>query len=191
VALTNLKEICEEHLKGHYEIEVIDLFVNPQLASGEQILAVPTLVRRLPEPNQKNHRRPLEQRNGSSWDWIYVNGDGISMALNARSLRAAAELAAQSAAAERYVLRLYITGMTPRSARAVRNLQAICDEYLEGRYDLEVIDIYQQPVLTKGEQIIAAPTLIKKLPLPMRRIIGDMSNRERVLLGLDLVRSIA
>ena len=64
VALTNLKEICEEHLKGHYEIEVIDLFVNPQLASGEQILAVPTLVRRLPEPNQKNHRRPLEQGTG-------------------------------------------------------------------------------------------------------------------------------
>jgi circadian clock protein KaiB len=79
--------------------------------------------------------------------------------------------------------------MTARSARAVRNLQSICDEYLEGRYDLEVIDIYQQPVLVKGEQIIAAPTLIKKLPLPMRRIIGDMSNRERVLLGLDLVRS--
>ena len=86
-----------------------------------------------------------------------------------------------------YVLRLYVTGMTPRSARAVKNLQAICDEYLAGRYDLEVVDIYQQPVLTKGEQIIAAPTLIKKLPLPMRRIIGDMSNRDRVLLGLDLV----
>jgi circadian clock protein KaiB len=79
--------------------------------------------------------------------------------------------------------------MTPRSARAVKNLRAVCDEYLDGRYDLEVIDIYQQPVLTRGEQIIAAPTLIKKLPLPMRRIIGDMSNRERVLLGLDLVRS--
>jgi circadian clock protein KaiB len=88
-----------------------------------------------------------------------------------------------------YVLRLYVTGMTPRSERAVRNLQAICDEYLEGRYDLDVIDIYQQPVLTKGEQIVAAPTLIKKLPLPMRRIIGDMSDRERVLLGLDLVRT--
>ena len=91
--------------------------------------------------------------------------------------------------AERYVLRLYVTGMTPRSARAVKNLRAICDAHLEGRYDLEVVDIYQQPVLTKGEQIIAAPILIKKLPLPMRRIIGDMSNRERVLLGLDLVRS--
>jgi circadian clock protein KaiB len=77
--------------------------------------------------------------------------------------------------------------MTAGSARAIKNLRAICDEYLEGRYDLEVIDIYQQPVLAVGEQIIAAPTLVKKLPLPMRRLIGDMSNRERVLLGLDLI----
>ena len=103
--------------------------------------------------------------------------------------RAAFELAGQAPLEDRYVLRLYVSGMTPRSARAVKNLQAICDEYLQGRYDLEVVDIYQQPVLTKGEQIIAAPTLIKKLPLPMRRIIGDMSNKERVLLGLDLVRA--
>jgi circadian clock protein KaiB len=111
------------------------------------------------------------------------------MSLNTRALRAACGQAAQTAAADRYILRLYVTGLTPRSARAVDNLRAICDEYLEGRYDLEVIDIYQQPVLTKGEQIIAAPTLIKKLPLPMRRIIGDMSNRDRVLLGLDLVHA--
>lgn len=103
--------------------------------------------------------------------------------------RAKFEAAAETPAEERYLLRLYVTGMTTRSARAVKNLQSICNEYLEGRYDLEVIDIYQQPVLTKGEQIIAAPTLIKRLPLPMRRIIGDMSNRERVLLGLDLVPS--
>lgn len=109
------------------------------------------------------------------------------MTLNARKLRARFEQAAHTATAERYILRLYVTGLTSRSAHAVGNLRAICDEYLEGRYDLEVIDIYQQPVLTKGEQIIAAPTLIKKLPLPMRRIIGDMSNRDRVLLGLDLV----
>ena len=88
----------------------------------------------------------------------------------------------------RYVLRLYVTGMTPRSVCAVNNLRAICNEYLEGRYDLEVVDIYQQPLLAKGEQIIAAPTLVRQLPLPVRRIIGDMSNRERVLLGLDLVR---
>ena len=90
---------------------------------------------------------------------------------------------------EPYVLRLYITGMTPRAGRAIENVRAICDEHLEGRYDLEVIDVYQQPVLAKDEQIIAAPTLIKQLPLPLRRIIGDMSNRDRVLAGLDLIRS--
>jgi len=109
------------------------------------------------------------------------------MALNPRPLRATLERA-DTPSGERYILRLYVTGMTARSSRAVNNLRAICDEYLAGRYDLEVIDIYQQPVLTKGEQIIAAPTLIKKLPLPMRRIIGDMSNRDRVLLGLDIIR---
>lgn len=95
--------------------------------------------------------------------------------------------ASQATAPEQYVLRLYVTGMTPRSVRAVENLQAICDEHLSDRYSLEIVDIYQQPVLAKGEQIVAAPTLIKKLPLPMRRIIGDMSDRERVLFGLDLV----
>jgi circadian clock protein KaiB len=104
-----------------------------------------------------------------------------------RSLRTALERTTHARGHERYILRLYITGLTARSSRAVNNLRAICDEYLDGRYDLEVIDIYQQPALTKGEQIIAAPTLIKKLPLPMCRIIGDMSNREGVLLGLDLV----
>jgi len=87
---------------------------------------------------------------------------------------------------DRYVLRLYVTGMTPRSTRAIARIKAICEEYLEGRYDLEVIDIYQQPMLAKGEQIIAAPTLIKKLPTPLRRIVGDLSNKERVLLGLDI-----
>ena len=90
-------------------------------------------------------------------------------------------------AAERYILRLFVTGMTTRSVKAIKNLQAICGEYLEGRFDLEVVDIYQQPALTQGEQIVAAPTLIKKLPLPQRRLVGDMSDRERVLRGLDLV----
>ena len=90
---------------------------------------------------------------------------------------------------EKYVLRLYVTGMTPRSVRAVENVRAICREHLEGRYDLEVIDIYQQPTLARGEQILAAPTLIKKLPLPLRRVIGDMSSTEQVLLGLDLKRA--
>lgn len=89
---------------------------------------------------------------------------------------------------DRYVLRLYITGMTRRSMQAVANLKAVCEEYLIGRYDLEVIDIYQQPLLAKGDQIVATPTLIKKLPVPVRRMVGDLSQQERVLLGLDIRR---
>jgi circadian clock protein KaiB len=88
---------------------------------------------------------------------------------------------------QRYILRLYVTGTTRRSAQAILNIQKICEEHLKGRYELEVVDIYQQPVLASGEQIIAAPTLIKKLPLPLRRFIGDMTNTERIILGLDLV----
>jgi len=87
---------------------------------------------------------------------------------------------------DKYLLRLYITGSTSRSILALTNLKKICEEYLEGRYELEVIDLYQKPSLAKGDQIIAAPTLIKKLPLPFRRIIGDMSDKEKVLFGLDL-----
>ena len=86
----------------------------------------------------------------------------------------------------KHVLRLYVTGTTPRSVSAIRNIRKICEEHLKGAYDLEVIDIYQQPVLAKGEQIIATPTLVKKLPFPLRRFIGDMSNTEQILLGLDL-----
>ncbi len=87
---------------------------------------------------------------------------------------------------EKYVLKLYITGATPRSTKAIMNIRKICEEHLKGHYELEIIDIFQQPVLAKGEQIIAAPTLIKKLPLPLRKFIGDMSDTERILIGLDL-----
>jgi circadian clock protein KaiB len=85
-----------------------------------------------------------------------------------------------------YILRLYVIGSSPQSVRAINNIKNICEEHLQGRYQLEVIDLYQQPQLAMGEQIIASPTLIKKLPLPLRRVIGDMSNEERVLVGLDL-----
>lgn len=86
----------------------------------------------------------------------------------------------------RYILKLYVTGMTPRSAHAIENLQTFCEKHLTGRYELQVIDVYQQPELTRTEQIVAIPTLIKKLPLPLRRLIGDMSDEERVLVGLDI-----
>jgi circadian clock protein KaiB len=83
-------------------------------------------------------------------------------------------------------LRLYVAGLSRLSLRAIENLKKICEENLQGRYELEVIDIYQQPVLAQGEQIIAVPTLIKKLPLPLRRFIGDLSQTEKILVGLDL-----
>ncbi|WP_333878052.1 circadian clock KaiB family protein [Methylobacter sp.] len=85
-----------------------------------------------------------------------------------------------------YVLRLYVTGMTPNSRRAIENTKKICEEHLKGRYELEIIDIYQQPIFAKEGQIIAAPTLVKELPPPLRKFIGDMSHTERILLGLDL-----
>ena len=85
-----------------------------------------------------------------------------------------------------YVLRLYVTGMTPKSTQAIANIQTLCEKYLTGRYELKVIDIYQQPELAKEEQIIAVPTLIKKHPLPLRRLIGDMSDTERFLAGIGL-----
>jgi len=100
---------------------------------------------------------------------------------------AAFEKAVKTAApGERYVLRLYVAGISPRSSAAIRSVTAICEEHLKGCYELEIVDIYQQPTLTKGEQIIAAPTLIKKLPLPLRRLIGDMASKDRILVGLDL-----
>jgi circadian clock protein KaiB len=86
-----------------------------------------------------------------------------------------------------YVLRLYIAGNNPRSHVAVENVKKICDEYLAGRYDLEVIDIYQDQTKNPVDLVLAAPTLIKKLPLPLRKVIGDMNRTDKVLIGLDLV----
>ena len=86
----------------------------------------------------------------------------------------------------RYVLCLYVSGSTGKSTQAVENIKRVCEEYLKNRYDLQVIDLYQQPQLARGEQIVAVPTLIKRFPLPLRRLIGDMSNQEKVLWGLDL-----
>ena len=86
----------------------------------------------------------------------------------------------------RFLLRLYVTGQTPRSVKSIDNLKRFCEEHLKDQYEMEVIDIYQQPGLASENQIIAAPTLIKRLPLPLRRLVGDLSNQDRVLTGLDL-----
>lgn len=87
---------------------------------------------------------------------------------------------------ERYVLILYVAGQTPRSTKAITNIRTICEGELQGRYDLEIVDIYQDHERARGEQLIALPTLIKKLPAPLRRVIGDLSDTEKVLVGLNL-----
>ena len=85
-----------------------------------------------------------------------------------------------------YRLRLYVAGQTPKSVQALRNLKQICEEHLQGRYEIEVIDLLENPQLAKGDQILALPTLVRRLPEPIKKIIGDLSNKERVLVGLDL-----
>ncbi|HSI11933.1 MAG TPA: circadian clock KaiB family protein [Chthoniobacter sp.] len=96
------------------------------------------------------------------------------------------ELLRAAPSGQRFVLRLFVTGNTVRSSQAVANVRALCEEYLHGRYDLEVVDIYQQPKEAARDQIIAAPTLIKELPFPVKRLIGDLSDRDKVLVGLNL-----
>ncbi len=90
----------------------------------------------------------------------------------------------------KYILRLYITGQTPKSERAIENLRRICEEELNGQYQMVIIDVLERPQLAEDEKILATPTLIKELPPPLRRIIGDLSDAEKVLLGLELRRSV-
>jgi circadian clock protein KaiB len=87
---------------------------------------------------------------------------------------------------ETFDLRLYVAGQTPKAVRAFSNLRKICEEHLKGRYSIEVIDLIENPALGRGDQILALPTLVRRLPTPIKKIIGDLSNTERVLVGLDL-----
>ncbi len=89
---------------------------------------------------------------------------------------------------QHYILKLYIAGMTPKSKRAILKIKELCDGQLKDRYELQIIDILRKPVLASGEQIIATPTLIRKLPLPIQKFIGDMTEAERILIGVDLMK---
>jgi circadian clock protein KaiB len=193
LALANLKRICTAHLDGHYQIEVIDLQLNPTLASGDQIIAIPTLVRMLPLPIKKligdlsNEPRVLI---GLDLRPHAASRPTDLFSMNVNPEQAPTSLPQDEKVTAKppvpYVLRLYIAGLSARSTLAVQNLRTLCEEHLHGRYTLEVIDIYQQPLLAEGDQIIAVPTLIRKLPEPMRRFVGDMSDTQRLLVGLDL-----
>ena len=87
---------------------------------------------------------------------------------------------------EKYVLRLYVTGLTPRSTRAITTVRDVCEKHLQGRYELEIVDVYQQPGRISTDQIVATPTLVRSLPAPQRFVVGDMSDRQRLLFGLGL-----
>jgi len=104
----------------------------------------------------------------------------------ARPAQPKVKTASRKAASSRYVLKLYVAGQSPKSVNAIVNIKKLCEANLQGRYVLEVIDLHQQPQLARGEQIIAVPTLIRELPSPLRRVIGDLSSTERVLVGLDI-----
>jgi len=193
MALANLNHICAAHLAGNYEIEVIDLKANPTLAAGDQILAIPTLVRMLPLPLKKiigdlsNEHRVLV---GLDLRAQAATSHAAPQTMNVNAGHPPRAPSQNDKAAAKppvpYVLRLYIAGMTARSTLAVQNLRTLLEKYLHGHYTLEVIDIYQQPLLAEGDQIIAVPTLIRKLPEPIRRFVGDMSDTQRLLVGLDL-----
>lgn len=110
--------------------------------------------------------------------------------MTAKKIRSATrsyERSLRESGTHKYVLRLYVAGATPASTRAIANLNAVCEAHLKGRFELEVVDIFQHPELAEGEQIIAAPTLIKQLPLPLRKFIGDLSDLEGKLFGMDLL----
>jgi circadian clock protein KaiB len=99
----------------------------------------------------------------------------------------ALEEAAKERAQQKYLLRLYVAGVSSKSERAIRAVKEVCEKHLQGRYELEIVDIYQHPESLREADLVAVPTLIKKLPLPLRRLIGDMSSKEKLVVGLDLI----
>ncbi len=108
-----------------------------------------------------------------------------------RSTQGRLESAGARRAAEQYVLKLYVAGATERSLRAIANVNAICEQYLKGRYHLDVVDVYRRPALLSRDQILAVPTLVKKLPHPLRFLVGDLSRTEQVLHGLGLTARVS
>jgi circadian clock protein KaiB len=108
------------------------------------------------------------------------------MAGTSKKRKTPAAKAAKTESPDQWNLRLYVAGQSPRSTAAIANLRRFCEEHLAGKYSIEVVDLLENPQLARGDQIVALPTLVRKLPAPMRKIIGDLSDRERVLLGMDL-----
>ncbi len=126
-------------------------------------------------------------RNGFLLGWIYARANYERAAMSeGKTTTEVFEEAAAKGGSQRFVLSLFVAGMTPRSLRAIENARQLCEKYLKGRCELEVIDVYQQPGLARDAQVIAAPTLVKHLPPPLQRFIGDLSDPEPILVRLAL-----
>lgn len=176
-AFANLKKLCEEHLTGCYEIEIIDVVEDPSLAQGDDIVAIPTLVRRLPEP--------LRKIIGD-----LSNTERVLISLKPASARAKLDgptIVALPAADEGFTeLTLFVSGATDLAGLAVTNARRLCDAHLGGRYHLSVVDVNQDVAALVAYDVLATPTLVKTWPLPVRKVIGDLSQADKVLRALGL-----
>lgn len=188
-AISNLKKLCEDHITKRYRIEVIDLVAKPQLSEGDRILAIPTLVRKLPRPMRKIvgdlsdiervlvglDLRPVDRPRRAS-----VRASKASRATKA------VEQALANWPMGKYIVRLYVAGATQRSRQAVRRVRQLCEAEFKQNFELEVIDVHQQPILARDGQIVATATLVKEFPPPVRRLIGKLSNTLDRFVGLNV-----
>lgn len=169
-ALQTLHRLAGTDLAGRYTIEIVDLTINPELGNEDLILTLPTLIRHIPVP--------LREVIGDLYET-----EKVLVGLEIAPQEAFPMLSGQT---DHHHLRLYISGSTPRSLRALSNIRRFCKTYLESCHVLEVIDIYQSPAAARDGQVVAVPMLVRLAPNPMRRIIGDLSDEQHLLVVLDL-----
>jgi circadian clock protein KaiB len=179
-AFANLTRVCEEHLRGRYEIEIIDLVEHPGLAHSDDIIALPTLIRRLPEPL----RKIIGDLSNTDRVLISLKSDAARTASSSVKLEQSSDRTAEREST--YDLTLFVSGASDLAARAVTNARRLCETHLAGRHRLTVVDVYEDVAALLASDVLATPTLVKNRPLPVRRIVGDMSHIDRVLLALDL-----
>ena len=178
LALKNITKYCEEYLSGQYSIEIIDLLKNPQLAEGDQIFAIPTLVRKFPEPL----RKIIGDLSNEEKVLVGLNIRPVISNTRKMSKKNKTEIVVEG----KLVLKLYVSGMSPKSMQAIENINRLCAEYLENSFDLEIIDLYKHPELAAEQQIVFSPSLIKRLPLPKKTLVGTFSDTEKVIKGLGI-----
>ena len=168
--------LCDEHLAGRYEIEIVDLAEHPERAQIDNIVAIPTLIRCLPEPV----RRIIGDLSNTDRVLVNLRSAPASVALAQKPERPAVERETS------YDLTLFVSGASDLAARAITNARRLCETHLAGQYRLTVIDVYEDLAALLASEVLATPTLVKNLPLPVRKIVGDLSHVDRVLLALDL-----